>query len=97
VQPAGRTPSQLIEPTEFSWFDLRNRCWEYLNLTIAESLAHTSPLINAPAILDKRLGKQRFVPRHPKTLHSMVKGLLEFRLSAEGLFTDGARRCHLHL
>jgi uncharacterized membrane protein len=83
-----RTPGQLIEEGEFSRFDLHNCCFEYLNLTVEQGLAHESPLINLLAILDKRLGKRRLPLLKEKIRHPLVRRMLDLRLKAEGLVKE---------
>jgi hypothetical protein len=85
VQEADRTPGQLVEEGEFSRFDLHECCFEYLNFTVEQGLAHESPLINLLAVLDKRLGKRRLPLLKEQKLHPLVKNLLDFRLETEGL------------
>ncbi|OQP44251.1 hypothetical protein A4H97_33400 [Niastella yeongjuensis] len=84
VKDEERTPGLLIEEGEFSRFDLHNCCFEYLNLTVEEGLAHPSPLINLLAVLDSRLGKRRLPSLAKKKHHPLVMRLLEFRLVQEG-------------
>lgn len=83
-----RTPGQLIEEGEFSRFDLHNCCFEYLNLTVEQGLAHESPLINLLAVLDKRLGKRRLPSLKDQKHHPLVRRMLDFRLKVDGLVKE---------
>jgi len=84
VKDEERTAGLLIEEGEFSRFDLHNCCFEYLNLTVEDCLAHPSPLINLLAVLDRRLGKRRLPTLVERKHHPLVMRLLEFRLTEEG-------------
>ncbi|WP_165760140.1 SF0329 family protein [Niastella populi] len=84
VQDEDRNPDLLVEEGEFSRFDLHNCCFEYLNLSVEEGLAHPSPLINLLAVLDRRLGKGRLPSLIEKKHHPLVKRFLKFRMTEEG-------------
>lgn len=84
VQDEDRNPDLLVEEGEFSRFDLHNCCFEYLNLSVEEGLAHPSPLINLLAVLDRRLGKRRLPSLIEKKHHPLVTRLLKFRMTEEG-------------
>lgn len=80
-----RTPGALVEPGEFSRFDLHEACWEYLHdLGPERALQSRNPLIVALAVLSAKIGRQRLatLAKDPN-LHPFVRKLLEFRIDAE--------------
>lgn len=80
-----RTPGLHAEKGEFSRYDLFDACWAYLNISIADALKDENPLIQAFAMLDKRLGKRRLKNLDPEKLHPLPAGLLRFRLECENM------------
>jgi len=85
ITDAERTPGVLVEPGEFSRYDLNESCWQYLHSSIQESLASENPLVRSLAVLSYRVGKRRLRALANEPLHPLTRKLLEFRLEAEGI------------
>ena len=81
-----RTPGRLVEPGEFSRFDLHEACWAYLNdVSLSDALASENPLIASLAVLNARVGKNRMRRLRETPLHPLTRALLQFRMEAEGI------------
>jgi hypothetical protein len=83
VPDEARKPGNLVEPGEFSRFDLHKACWEYIHQSVDESLQSDNPLIVSIAVLNAKVGKGRLRDLAGKKLHPLTRALLEFRLKAE--------------
>ena len=60
IPSEGRHAGQFVEPEEFSKLDLTHACWQFIHQSIDASLASEHPLVQALAILDRRVGRGRF-------------------------------------
>ena len=78
-----REPGNLVEPGEFSRFDLHEACWEYVHSSVNDSLKSGNPLIVSLAVLNSKVGKGRLGKLAQSQLHPLTRALLEFRLAAE--------------
>ena len=76
-----RTDGLLVEKGEFSKWDLYIQMFDYLNLSIDNALNHSSPVINAIAVADKRTGKRRLAKLHFD--HPLPMKILNERLKRE--------------
>jgi len=83
IPDAEREPGNVVEPGEFSRFDLHEACWEYVHSSVANSLSSNSPLIASLAVLNAKVGKGRLRRLAEQKLHPLTRALLEFRLRAE--------------
>jgi hypothetical protein len=78
-----RKPENLVEPGEFSRFDLHEACWEYIHSSVNDSLNSNHPLIVSLAVLNTKVGKGRLRKLAERKLHPLTRALLEIRLDAE--------------
>jgi hypothetical protein len=85
VKDEERTSGLLIEPGEFSRFDLHACAFEFTQTPIEEALAHDSPLVNLLAVLDRRVGKRRLPELGKRYTHPLEVRLYKFRMEAEQL------------
>jgi hypothetical protein len=85
VAEEGRTPGTLVEPGEFSRFDLHEACWEYAHSGVNELLRSDNPLIVSLAVLNGKVGKTRLRKLSSQKLHPLTRALLDFRLKAENI------------
>lgn len=85
IRDEDRTPGNLVEPGEFSRFDLHKACWEFLHTSIDQALASPNPLLVALALLDARVGKRRLQKVQAETLHPLANALFKFRKQVEGM------------
>ncbi|MEQ1559808.1 MAG: hypothetical protein ABL933_12825 [Methyloglobulus sp.] len=85
VPMSDRTPGKIVEPGEFSRFDLHKACWEYIhNIGPDRSLLSNNPLIVALSVLSEKIGTRKLkLMAKNSDLHPLVKKLLEFRLAKE--------------
>lgn len=60
-------------------------CWGFSNLNIGDTLTSENPIINALAMIDKRLGKRRLKKINITGLHPLALILLNLRLDCEKL------------
>ena len=84
VPDEARKPGNLIEPGEFSRFDLHEACWEYVHSSVNSSVASANPLIVSLAVLNAKVGKGRLLKLAETSLHPLTRALLDVRLTAEG-------------
>ncbi len=75
-----RKPGNLVEPGEFSRFDLHEACWEYVHSSVNDSLRSQNPLIVSLAVLNARVGKGRLKRLSAQRLHPLTRSLMELRL-----------------
>jgi hypothetical protein len=80
-----RTEGNLIEPGEFSRFDLHEACWEYIHSSVNASLSSENPLIASLAVLNGKVGKTRLRKVQAQELHPLTRALLDVRMKAEGI------------
>ncbi len=80
-----RNNGNAVEKGEFSRHDLMDACWSYINLSIDDALMSDNPIINAFAMLDKRLGKRRLKTIDSTSLHPLAARTLELRLQCESM------------
>ncbi len=80
-----RTSGNVVEPGEFSRFDLHEACWEYIHSSVNSSLASENPLIVSLAVLNEKVGKTRLRKMRTQKLHPLTRALLEIRMKAEGI------------
>jgi hypothetical protein len=80
-----RTGDNLVEPGEFSRFDLHEACWEYIHSSVNSSLDSENPLIVSLAVLNGKVGKTRLRKLRTQKLHPLTKALLGVRMKAEGI------------
>ena len=78
-----RTPGRLVEPGEFSRFDLHEACWAYIHSSVNDSLNSNNPLIASLAVLNTKVGKGRLKKLAAQKLHPLTRRFLEIRLQAE--------------
>ncbi|MEW6210811.1 MAG: hypothetical protein AB1631_20770 [Acidobacteriota bacterium] len=83
IPDEARKPGGLVEPGEFSRFDLHKACWEYIHSSINDSLNSNNPLIVSLAVLSAKVGKNRLRKLAEQKLHPLTRKLLEIRLKAE--------------
>jgi hypothetical protein len=83
VSDETRRPGKLIEPGEFSRFDLHGACWEYVHSNINDSLKSANPLIVSLVVLNSKVGKGRLGKLAKRELQPLTRALLEFRVAAE--------------
>ena len=79
-----RRPGNLVEPGEFSRFDLHEACWEYVHSSVNDSLKSRNPLIVSLAVLNAKVGKGRLEKLSAKKLHPLTRSLIEVRLKSYG-------------
>ena len=84
VPDDARKPGNLIEPGEFSRFDLHEACWEYLHSSVNDSVNSPNPLIVSLVVLNAKVGKGRLAKLAEKKLHPLTRALLDVRLALEG-------------
>jgi len=71
---------------ELSRQDAYKSCWAVVHdLSIAEALKNSDPLVQALAVLDIRCGKRRLMGIQAETLHPLAQKMLNFRLGCEGM------------
>lgn len=80
-----RTGGNLVEPGEFSRFDLHEACWEYVHSSVSTSLGNENPLIASLAVLNEKVGRTRLRKMRTQKLHPLTRALLEIRMKAEGI------------
>ena len=88
VPNSERKAGRLVEPGEFSRFDLHEACWTYLHdIGPDQALASDNPLIVSLGVLSSKVGKRRLkaLAANPEELHPLPKALLMFRMQAEGM------------
>ena len=85
VADEDRTQGNLVEPGEFSRFDLHEACWTYAHSGVDESLRSDNPLIVSLAVLNGKVGKTRLRKIGSQKLHPLTRALLDFRLKAENV------------
>jgi len=78
-----RTEGKLVEPGEFSRFDLHKACWEYIHSSVNASLGSENPLIASLAVLNEKVGKTRLRKMQTEKPHPLTKALLDVRMKAE--------------
>jgi hypothetical protein len=83
VPDEDRKPGNLVEPGEFSRFDLHEACWEYIHSSLNASLSSKHPLIVSLAVLNAKVGKGMLKKLAEQKLHPLTRALLEIRLKAE--------------
>jgi hypothetical protein len=83
VADGERKPGNVVEPGEFSRFDLHEACWEYIHSSVTDSLNSGNPLVASLAVLNAKVGKGRLKKLAAKELHPLTRALLDFRLQAE--------------
>ena len=89
VPDEDRKPGNLIEPGEFSRFDLHEACWGYIHSSINDSLGSKNPLIASLAVLNAKVGKGRLKRLAAQKLHPLTRALLMVRLQAEDTPDNG--------
>lgn len=92
VPDEARKPGNLVEPGEFSRFDLHEACWEYIHSSVNDSLKSNNPLIISLAVLNAKVGKGRLKRLAGQKLHPLTRALLEVRLKAEATPGRGMSR-----
>ena len=71
-----------MEYGELSRQNVYLSCWEYVHdLSIDDALNSTDPLIQALAVIDKRVGKRRLQTLKEKKLHPLATRLLYVRIN----------------
>ncbi len=88
VENDERTAGAAVEKGEFEQWEFISACWDFTQSSLEEALLHPNPIVNAFAMLDKRLGKRRLREIEAENLHPLAKKLLEIRLEAEGLLRE---------
>lgn len=83
---ARRQASELLASEGiFSTEHFIHALYEFVNLSIAESVNNSDPLIRAFAVVDKRIGKRRLNTLINQNESIIVKRMLTARWQAEGL------------
>lgn len=78
--------SQLTSYGEMSRQDAYKACWAFVHeLSIDQSLQDDCPLIQALAVVDRRVGKRRLERMDVEAVHPLARRLLEERLAVEGI------------
>jgi hypothetical protein len=77
-----RKSGNLVEPGEFSRFDLHKACWEYVHASVNDSLRSQNPLIVSLAVLNAKVGKGRLERLSAQKLHPLTRSLIEVRLKS---------------
>jgi hypothetical protein len=80
VPEEARKPGNLVEPGEFSRFDLHEACWEYMHSSVNDSLNSNNPLIVSLAVRNAKVGKGRLKSLARQKLHPLTRALLEIRV-----------------
>ena len=85
---AKKYANQLVEYGEISRQDVYESCWAFLHdLAFDDALTSDDPLIQTLAVLDRRLGKRRYLDMEKRVLHPLARKLFETRLAAERALT----------
>ena len=92
VPDDARKPGNLVEPGEFSRFDLHEACWEYIHSSVNDSLKNNNPLIVSLTVLNAKVGKGRLKKLTEQHLHPLTRALLEIRLKAEATPNNSLNR-----
>jgi hypothetical protein len=67
---------QFVVYGEGSRQDFYQSCWDYIHkLSIDEALVETDPIIQAFAVIDRRVGKSRLAKIEPDKLHPLARRL----------------------
>ena len=75
---------QLVRYGEMSRQDVYKTCFDYLHkLSVEEALKSNNPLLQALAVIDKRLGKRRISRIDKNTLHPLAERLFTERMLHE--------------
>ena len=82
---ADETEKAVKDEGIFAAWDLNKSLFDYLNLSIDESLTSQNPIIQAFATLDKRCGKRRLLELEFTDEHPLVSQFYLFRCHVEGL------------
>lgn len=84
--PQKEKPDLVTAFGEMSRQQVYQACWEYLHeIAFEDALVSDNPMLQALAVLDKRLGKRRYAKVHAQELHPLARRLLDARLEAEGV------------
>jgi hypothetical protein len=79
--------NQYVEYGEISRQDVYEACWAYIHdLSFDAALNSDDPLLQTLAVLDRRLGKRRYVQVDQKNLHPLARKLFDTRMSMEQAF-----------
>lgn len=72
---------QFVVYGEGSRQDFYQSCWDYIHkLSIDEALAESDPIIQAFAVIDRRVGKRRLAKVDPDELHPLARRLYMERI-----------------
>ena len=93
IPDKARKPGNLVEPGEFSRFDLHEACWEYIHSNVNDALKSDNPLIKSLAVLNAKVGKSRLRNLSMQKLHPLTRTLLKFRMKAETSAFNPAPSC----
>jgi hypothetical protein len=79
-----RTPGNLVEYGEFSRFDLHEACSNFLHSNVHECLQSENSLIQALAVLDEKVGKNKLKTLEIENMHPLPARFVLLRLEAVG-------------
>ncbi len=81
IQAGQRSPGALVEPGEFTRFELHEACWEFIHSNPQESLKDERPLVRALAVLHAKAGRNRLKALAESENHPLVLALIDLRLA----------------
>lgn len=86
-----RYETQFVEYGEMSRQDVYEACWAFVHeLPFDDALASDDPLIQTLAMLDRRLGKQRYAQVAQREMHPLARRLFEARMESEARLAASA-------
>jgi hypothetical protein len=80
-----RTSGRLVEKGEFSGFEFREACWEYIHSNAHDCMNSENPLVAKLAVLSAKVGKRTLRRLAKQRLHPLTRALLVFRMEEEGI------------
>jgi len=79
VHAEDRSNGSFVEDGEFSNDEFTDACWAFLSMNIDDAIASQNPIIQALAMLDKRVGKRRLKILKVQETHPLVQKIIELR------------------
>jgi hypothetical protein len=75
---------QFVVYGEGSRQDFYDSCWDYIHETsVDDALEETDPVLQAFAVIDKRVGKRRLAKTDPDVLHPLARRLYIERMKSQ--------------